>query len=307
MSANNSDSETEMGVRRLSFREVRDSIHKYYDLEHHYTTELDLLTSYLKSQKQLYLHSATIAGYKMRFLIVPAVIGTAMIIIFSPIMECDCVWTISVVNSCVAVLFYLIYYCQFLPAIAFYMQIAKQFDKIETITENASNQYNVLEKSVDKLEYVLDHLRELEKKYTDLKEMIVTDVPIESRYLYPIGFHVPIFSFIKRIETYKKNLIVKLKDIKNEILYIEWKNEEDGSQYKVRMDFLLETKEKIKVQILDHCNAYGYMEHILMKEIRMGSRCSLWSILWMYMGYQKKIDFDNPVVRAYCESIFADD
>jgi hypothetical protein len=306
MSANNSDSES--GVRKLTFRDVRDSIHKYYDVENNYTTELELLSSYLKNQKQVYFQCAKISGLKMRIIIVPAVIGSAVIIIFSPMINCDYSWSISCINAFVCLLFYIIYYYQFLPAIAFYIQISKQFEKIENITECAVNKYSILEKSVDKIEYVLDHLRELEKKYVDLKEMIVTDVPIEMRYLYSVGYRIPIFSFIKRIEIYKKNLIVKLKDIKNEIRYIEWKNEEDGtSDYKVRMDFLLETKEKIKIQIMDHCKAYGYMEDILVKEIRLGSRCSLWSILLIYMGYQKKMNFDNSVVRSYCESIFADD
>lgn len=302
MSANNSDSETDnsRGMRRLTFREVRDSIHKYFDASHKYTTEFDLLTTYLKYQKQLYTQSASVSGYKMRILLSPAIIGGISITVFSPLLMhySSSGAVISGVNSFVLGLFFIVYYFGFFPAIAFYMQIAKQFEKLENISESLANQYGFLDKSEDKTEYVIMHLRSIEKKYMDLKEIMVMDIPVELRRMYPIGYNIQVFSFVKRIETNKKSLIVRLKDVKNEIRYIERKTEEDGlgDKYKTRMEFLYETKEMLKMQIMHYYNAYGSMEDILVKEYRRSS----------FFTTYKKWD-DNPVVKEYCESIFEDD
>ena len=299
MSANNSDSESDdvIGVKRFTFREVRDSIHKYYSTEHKYVNELDLLTTYLKCQKHLYLHSASISGFKMKFLAIPACIGSGMITICSSFGYFEGVF-ISGINIIVWVCIFFIYYFQFLPSISFYLQISKQFEKIENISECSANQYGFLDKSIDKIEYVHEHLRELEKKYMELKEMNTIMVPRDIIRLYSIGYHIQIFSFIKRIETTKNILIVRLKDMKNEIRYIESKFE---SKYKSRLDFLIDTKEKLKSQIVEYCCVYGSMETILSKEMRSGSH---W---YMEFGFNKKIVFDNSVVKNYCNSIVADD
>jgi len=309
MSANNSDSETDDHYgKRYTFREVSESIHKYYDAEYTYTTELDVLTTYLKSQKQLYLLSSSITCYKMQFVLFPAVIGTASITVLSPMMPFYN-WSgsiIATINVIVFLLYFSIYYFQFLPALAYYRQISKQYEKIENITECAANKYGFLEKSVDKTEYVLHHLREIEKKYMDLKDILIIPVPIEVQTIYIIGYRLPIFSFIKRIESYKKNLIVKLKDIKNEIRYIEYKCEESvdaEKKYKMRLDFLLETKEKLKGEIMNYCNAYGSMENILNKELNYGSQCSLYFLWNIYFGRfvhcDKKMEYNNPVIIPY--------
>jgi hypothetical protein len=180
------------------------------------------------------------------------------------------------------------------------MQTSKQFDKIENIVESVADQYGSLEKSDDKMEYCLSHIRTIEKKYMDLKEIMIMDIPFELRRAYPIGYNMQVFSFVKRIETNKKSLIVRLKDVKNEIRYIEWKSEQEGygDKYRNRMEFLCETKEKLKLQIMDYYNAYGCMEDILAKESRRGS---------MFTTYKKWAECTNPVVKAYCESIFEDD
>lgn len=315
MSANNSDSETEdyHYGKRYTFREVSESIHKYYDAEHTYTTELDVLTAYLKLQKNIYSDSATITLYKMHMILLPAFVGTASITVFSPMISVYS-WSGSIIsgmNAFVFLLYFSIYYFRFLPALAYYGQISKQFEKIENITECAANKYGFLEKSVDKYEYVLHHLREIEKKYMDLKDILMMHIPVEVTFLYRVGYRLPIFSFIKRMETYKKNLIVKLKDIKNEVRYIEYKCEESADaekKYKMRLDFLLETKEKLKGEIMNYCNAYGSMEDILNKERNHGSQCSLWNVYYLrFMHRNKKMEYKNPVIKAYCESIFSDD
>ena len=71
------------------------------------------------------------------------------------------------------------------------------------------------------------------------------------------------FSFIKKIEHHKKNLIMKYKDIKNEIRYIMFKWERENSNIDTKFDFrkqtevkrlehLMKEKETLKQEILQN-------------------------------------------------------
>ena len=72
----------------------------------------------------------------------------------------------------------------------------------------------------------------------------------------PIISHINIFSFIKKIDHHKKALIVKYKDVKNEIRFIMFQWEKQNSNESIssgkhpedleRMQRLLEKKEEVK-------------------------------------------------------------
>jgi hypothetical protein len=126
------------------------------------------------------------------------------------------------------------------------------------------------------------------------------NIPWECQYLFPILSNINLFTFIKRIEIYKKNLIMKFKDIKNEIRYIQYKWGDSMSQReKSRFHFLCSIKEKIKTEILHYKKAYSEMENFITKEIHISNYWLLWS--------KRKNISDNPVVTSYLSTIFVDD
>lgn len=130
MSKNNSDSETdETPLKILTFREVRESIHKYYETEN--TNELDILALFLKGQKNMYIQSKKIVISKMQFLMLPAVIGSFSITVFSPIFSYNKMSgiIISAINIIVFVLYFFIYYFRFLPSAHFYKQMRNNVKK----------------------------------------------------------------------------------------------------------------------------------------------------------------------------------
>lgn len=52
-------------------------------------------------------------------------------------------------------------------------------------------------------------------------------IPYEIQLMNPIISHINIFSFIKKIEHHKKSLIMKYKDVKNEIRYMMYRWEKE--------------------------------------------------------------------------------
>jgi hypothetical protein len=294
-----------MPPKKLTFREVRDSIYKYYETEDKYSNELDILITYLKCQKQMCIKADDICHKKLMILLGPAVLGHVSITIFSPIII-QYEWSgifISGLNAFVFVIYLLTIYFKFIPSIQVYKQLAKQYAVLENNMNFTANKYMNIEKSSEKCEFVLNHMKEMEKKLIDLKHHDVVVYPTEIKQILPIAFHINIFAFIKRIEIYKKNLIVKFKDIKNEIIYIQWKWGNDiEKKEKCRLDFLCEIKEKIKNEILHYNNAYGSMEELINKEIKRGE-----NLCWWVHSKKKITGIDNPVLKSYLSTIFVDD
>lgn len=290
-------------LKKLTFREVRDSINKYYETDDKYSNELDILSTYLKGQKHLYMKSVSIMDTKMNMLLIPAAAGSAIITIFAPIIQC-CKWNgafISGLNAFVFLLYFFNYYFKFSSSTAIYQQLVKQYERLEHSCD--SNKMVFGQKKTD---VVLENLKDVEKRIADLKETIFIELPWEIKRMFPIIYPIQIFAFIKRMEIYKNNLIIKFKDIKNEIRYIQWKwGETTDQKEKCRLDFLLKIKTKIKSEILHYKNAYGSMEELMAKEIKRTESMCIFDI-WFYR--YKKIDVgDNPVLISYVSTIFAND
>ena len=165
----------------------------------------------------------------------------------------------------------------------------------------------MIENITERNDLVLTRMKEIEKKINEIKETIHNiHIPQEIKRIFPIICNVNIFSFIKRIEVYNKNLIVKLTDIKNEILYIKWKCEQKTDidiKERKRLEFLYEIKEKIKDEILHYRNAYSCIDELFIKEINRADNTSVWS---MWFSFKRNIgESENPVLKEYLSTIFS--
>lgn len=290
------------GLKKLTFKEVRDSIHKYYETDDKYSNELDILSTYLKGQKHMYSKAADIVQVKAFWVFVPAAIGNAAITILAPIIH-SIYWSgafIASLNALVFVLYFFGYYWKLSSADIVYRQLSNQYERLE----HSLDINKLLETGKDKYAFVLTVLKEMEKKLADLKETSILSLPTEIKTMFPILYHVHIFTFIKRIEVYKKNLIIKFKDVKNEIRYIEWKwGENIETKEKSRLEFLCKIKEKIKNEIIYYKNAYGSMDELMTKEIKRADQMDI--CIWS-SPVSKRMNIDNPVVSAYFSTIFDD-
>ena len=281
--------------KKLTFRQVQSSIDKYYETNDRYSSELDILMTYLKGQKHLYSKAVCIVSFKQYSILGLSAISSIVLSLYLVLEECPPPF-VSGWNMVSIVLFFLNIWFQWGSLAGLYCLCSKQYDNFVCSIEGYC-----IDPELNNREQIHETLRNSEEKIREWKDFMAIELPSECKQFFPLLSRVQIFTFIKRIETYKKNLILKFKDIKNEIRYIQWKGGDLVPIEGVRFQFLISIKEKIKNEILHYKNAYGIMEDLLTKEIQRTER--LWWFLW-----SKRVPIsDNPVVVAYLATIFEDD
>ena len=320
MSTANSEDENEekpLQYKKLSYDDVEKTISNYYANENKYYSEMDILITYLKGQKILYKYSNRITTWKLNALIIPSIFLTAILAIFTPFIE-RFSWSIvfiAALNGFITLFISLINYLKLESSAEIYLHLANQYDKLETSVEFATNKIAFIENEKEQKKVVLKKINELERKLTEIKELNNVLIPNELKKLFPVIFHINVFSFIKKIELSKKKLIMKLKDVKNEMKYILYKwNQTSHREYleksreKNRMDYLFNIKEKMKEEISYYNNAYSCIDTIFANETYYVEKHNLFLCLFFFKKKNNYTDIkvQNPVINNHLKFILDD-
>jgi hypothetical protein len=150
-SNNNSDNEnkSESGIennertmkriRKISFKDVEKSIEKYYDVEQNNKcfSEIDILSTYIKGQKGLFINSNHYTEMKLNFLNILCIVLSATITSLTPYF-CESIffeYSISAMAGTVTLIILLLNYLKLESSIEKYSQIANTYQSIETSLE----------------------------------------------------------------------------------------------------------------------------------------------------------------------------
>lgn len=320
LSENNSDDDEDdvTRFRSLTLAEVEQSIDKHYDdTDNKYSSELDILITYMKGQKNLYLQSHLLSQYKLNLIMIPALLISSAVTIFAPLIQ-NYSWSggiISGLNAFIAMLISLASYYKLESSTQTFYNTALQYDKLETSLEFVSSKIIFMDDLSNLSKVVFEKVNEIEQKIAEIKDWNPLFIPNEVRQIFPVISHINIFSFIKRIESNKKVLIAKYKDIKNEIRYILYRrsNKNDNKinidRQEKRFRCLCETKEKLKVELGHYRNAYSHIDEIFTIEIKNAEKKKKWFQCLRescsdYDGLAKYNE-TNPVVDKYMHYIFS--
>ena len=315
----------------LTHEDVEQSLGKYYDdTSFKQLNELDILITYLKGQKNLFVFSKNLLQQKLNCLLIPCLVISAAVSIFAPFIQ-EYYWSGGVISGLNALIVFFISLSNYLKlesSIQTFHITANQYDKLETSLEFVSSKMLFMNDTSQKSQVVLNKIQDMEKKISDIKEWNPLFLPDEVRRRFPIICHINIFSFIKRMEIHKQNLISNLKDIKNEIRSILYHAEKHDSfmhteidvsghmhgigsgldmgsvqliRMKYRLQFLMKMKNKIKSDLIHYRNAYGHIDELFTKEIWHAQNGGVW---WWFSSSPPLLESPNPVINDYLRLTF---
>ena len=290
----------EKHFRNLSFSEIERSLDTF-DSGCKLSNELDIIITYLNGQKHLYINSRNFTRCKLNILMVPTLIISTVVTIISPFI-CLYGWsniTISILNATITLLISLVNYFKLESSTKIYDHLSSQYDKLQTVLELANSRLIFLDSELEQNTLVNKTIQEFEVKIFEIKDSTTIFIPEDVKRLFPIISHINIFSFIKRIETYKKSLIFKYRDAKNELRYILYKTKRGtyDIRYKARIEYLMDIKNKIRDELIEYKNVYSYMDDAFIQEIKNAEEQTFWCIQRM-CGY-KLISNQPDIIKKH--------
>lgn len=303
--------------KKFTYEDIEKSLSKYHNYNDKSFNPVDLLVTYLKGYIIIFSQSKNVTQMKLYSFLTVILSITSCLSIISPFVK-NTEWGayfISAGNALATILIVLMRYLKLEIHSTQYSSMMSQYSKLESMLEFESGSNPNMVTS--------ECLSEVERKLSEMKEVVChySLVPDEISRLFPLLSNTNIFRFIHKMDQYKKNLIIRFRDIKNEIHYImhRW-NVNDGNidsdavsektpqkiREHMRLLYLMDLKEKTKNELLNCDDIYNQIDELFNREIRYAETHQ--SCFGCGGLFKPDYDFSklNPVVRDYLKLVIPD-